>query len=66
MAGAATKVVSRRVQPSTRGSDGSAVVPAARVATTTATTAYAAKKRAMAVGTVKSRSPSEIRSASGP
>ena len=66
MAGAATNAVRSTVQPSTRGNDGSAVLPAARVATTTATTAYAAKNTATAVGTVKSRSPSEIRSASGP
>ena len=39
MAGAATNAVRARLQASTRGTDGSAVVPAARVATTTATTA---------------------------
>ncbi len=66
IAGAATSAVSTKVQASTRGTDGSAVAPAARDATTTATTAYPAKNSAIAVGTVKSRSPSEIRSASGP
>ena len=39
MAGAATSAVIAMVQASTRGTDGSAVVPAASVATTTATTA---------------------------
>ena len=39
IAGAATRAVIAIVQASTRGTDGSAVVPAASVATTTATTA---------------------------
>ena len=66
IAGAATARVISRLHQTTRAVEGSVSTEAATEATTTATTAYPTKNRATAAGTVKSRSPSAIRSASGP